>query len=83
MSHMNPDQLRRPLLNIRAGGQQVKVDILPSGQVRLTVRGGTNGELVTETLEDLLLDAAASPLLSAELYEQLHWELDMLALHGE
>ena len=43
MSPMNPDQLRRPLLNIRAGGQQVKVDILPSGQVRLTVRGGTNG----------------------------------------
>ena len=83
MSLMNQGQVRRPLLNIRTGGQQLKVDILHSGLVRLSVQGSTNGEIITETLEDLLLDVAASPLLSQELYEQLHWELDMMALRGE
>lgn len=82
MSDMTSDPVRRSLLNIRSGGQQLKVGILHSGQVCLTLTGQRQGELLAETLEDLMLEAAASPLLSAKLYEQLHWELDMMARHG-
>ncbi len=83
MGSMTPEPVRRALLNIRSGGQQLKVDILRSGLVRLTVTGRGGGELLCETLEDLLLDAAASPLLGQEPYEQLCWELDMMALRGD
>lgn len=73
----------RPLLNIRVTpGQRVRVDILPSGQVRLRVNDDPQRELITETLEELLLLASTLPYLSAKSYEQLHWELDMLALRG-
>lgn len=78
MSHV-----ARPLLNIRVTpGQRVRVDILRSGQVRLRVNDDPARELVTETLEELLLLAPTLPYLSSESYEQLHWELDMLAQHG-
>lgn len=77
------NEVARPLLSIcPLSGEQVRVDILRSGQVRLRVNDDPARELVTETLEELLLLAPTLPYLSSESYEQLHWELDMLAQHG-
>ena len=74
--------VRRAIIAI-ATPQAVRVDILHTGQARLRVGEDPAHDVVAYTLEDLLLDAAASPLLSTDAYEQLHWELDMLAQHGQ
>lgn len=75
--------LRRSLLTIRViPNERVRVDILLSGRVRLRLNDDPAHELQADTLEDLLEEAATLNWLSAATYEQLHWELDMLALHG-
>lgn len=77
--------IRRPLLNIRdpQGGNTLRVDLLHSGQVRLRLNNNPQTDLLCEVLDDVLLDAAASPNISAGVYDQLCWELDMMALHGQ
>ncbi|CAM3518075.1 hypothetical protein [Deinococcus frigens] len=80
---MNAPTIRRTLVHLRdeSGKTVLTLDELMDGRVRL--RGfPETPDLHAETIEDLLVDAAASRL-NGELYAALLWELDLLALRGD
>ncbi|GGK24077.1 hypothetical protein GCM10008955_17090 [Deinococcus malanensis] len=79
------ETVRRSLLRLLSedGQQQASVVVLVDGSVRLRIQSGeVSHDLHAATLEDLTLLAAMEPILGAELYHLLTWELDLLALRG-
>ncbi|ACO46929.2 hypothetical protein DEDE109153_11595 [Deinococcus deserti] len=77
--------VRRALLHVYGeDGQQARLAILLDGRVRLRIQmGDVSHDIYASTLEEIGLLAAAEPLLCDELYDQLTWELELMALCGD
>lgn len=76
--------VRRSFLRVQRPSTELRVDLLTTGRVRLTLQQGHQTDMWEEdTLEETMLLAATLPQLDAELYEALTWELDLLGLRGE
>lgn len=80
-----PAGVRRTLNRVRSGDGDLRVDLLTSGELRLSVIGPDGPTLVDTfgTLEGLMEAVAAHPDVPPALAEALVWELDLLALRGD
>lgn len=71
----------RPLWQTECADQLARLDVLPPGRVRLRWHGPelAAGELVADTVEDVLALAAADARCPHDLYAQLLSELELFA----
>lgn len=73
----------KTFVHVQLEDEAATVDILRSGLVRLSVNNDPASAVEAETLEDVMLLAAAHPDLSQSVYDALMWELDLLGLRGQ
>ncbi|WP_221089493.1 hypothetical protein [Deinococcus aquaedulcis] len=71
--------VRRSLVRIPAEEGELRLDVLPGGQVGLSFAGRQER---FGTIEAAFEGAALWPGLPAYLYDALAWELDLLAGHS-
>ena len=84
-AHDEPAGVRRTLNRVGSGDGHLRVELLTSGDLRLSVTGPDGPPLVDTfgTLEQLMEAVAAHPDVPPALAEALVWELDLLALRGD